>query len=75
MGLNFDELETFGKLRKIQRLGPFGMFRRLLSVWTHLQPTEIAKVVKKFFQFYAMNRHKVVILTPSFHAEVLNHFI
>lgn len=70
MGLTFDELETFGKLRKVHRLGPFGMFRRLLSVWNHLSPTVIAAQVKKFFRYYAMNRHKVITLTAAFHAEV-----
>jgi NAD+ synthase (glutamine-hydrolysing) len=58
MGLNFDELETFGKLRKIHRLGPVSMFRRLLPMWKHLKPEAIAEKVKKFFRYYAINRHK-----------------
>jgi hypothetical protein len=31
--MDFDDLETFGKLRKINKLGPVGMFRRLLPMW------------------------------------------
>jgi hypothetical protein len=46
------------------------MFRRLLSLWKHLHPNEVALLVKKFFMYYAQNRHKAVTLTPSFHAEV-----
>ncbi len=34
-----------------------------------LQPWEIAQKVKRFFSFYSMNRHKLVTLTPSYHAE------
>lgn len=72
MELDYDELETFGKLRKIHRLGPVSMYRRLLIMWNHLSPTEVATKVKKFFIYYAQNRHKTVVATPSFHAEVLH---
>ena len=30
---------------------------------------EIAVKVKRFFFFYAINRHKMTTLTPSYHAE------
>ena len=53
MEMTFEELQTFGKLRKVHRLGPFGMFRRLLSIWSFLEPTKVAEKVKKFFQYYA----------------------
>lgn len=42
MGLTFDQLETLGKLRKLNRLGPFGMFQRLLTIWNHINPVQIA---------------------------------
>ena len=71
MGMDFDDLETFGKLRKINKLGPVGMFRRLLPMWQgHLSTKEIANKVKTFFKFYAINRHKNIVLTPSIHVEV-----
>lgn len=38
MGLTFDELETFGKLRKIEKLGPVSLFRKLKNLWNHLTP-------------------------------------
>lgn len=45
------------------------MFQRLLGIWNHLAPAEIASKVKHFFLCYAKNRHKSTILTPSYHAE------
>lgn len=72
MGMSYDELGIFGKLRKIHRLGPCSMFKRLRAVdWADrgLSSSEIAKKVKKFFFFYSCNRHKMVTLTPSYHAE------
>lgn len=53
MEMDFDDLETFGKLRKNERLGPLGMFRRLLPMWPNLSATEIARKIKKFFMYYA----------------------
>ena len=41
------------------------MFRKLVDVWTHLSPTVVAQKVQRFFYFYAVNRHKMVTLTPS----------
>ena len=34
-----------------------------------LAPAEVAAKVKRFFAFYAANRHKATTLTPSYHAE------
>jgi len=45
------------------------MFKALLYTWPHLSPKEIGEKVKKFFKYYAMNRHKQTTLTPSYHAE------
>jgi hypothetical protein len=58
--------------------GPVSMFQQLLPVWSApaadggrgLTPSEVADKVKRFFRFYAMNRHKLTTLTPSYHAEV-----
>ena len=35
----------------------------------HISPKEVAVKVKRFFLYYAINRHKATILTPSYHAE------
>jgi NAD+ synthase (glutamine-hydrolysing) len=69
MGMSYAELDTFGKLRKIEKCGPVSMFEKLVVMWDHLKPREIAEKVKKFFRFYAINRHKATIVTPSYHAE------
>lgn len=45
------------------------MFERLLHLWSDKSPREIAEKVKKFFFFYSVNRHKMTVLTPSYHAE------
>ncbi|GAA99384.1 uncharacterized protein L969DRAFT_93843 [Mixia osmundae IAM 14324] len=70
MGMTYDELSIFGRLRKIDKCGPYSMFTKLASQWSGiLSPTEIAEKVKLFFIEYARNRHKMTTLTPSYHAE------
>ncbi|KAL6003084.1 hypothetical protein ACLOJK_023307 [Asimina triloba] len=32
-------------------------------------PLEVAVKVKHFFKYYSINRHKMTVLTPSYHAE------
>ncbi|KAI9870352.1 MAG: glutamine-dependent NAD(+) synthetase, partial [Pleopsidium flavum] len=79
MGMTYDELTTFGRLRKVHKLGPFGMFQRLAHEWgsdrkrgpdddapVH-EPRQVAEKVKRFFHFYAINRHKMTTLTPALH--------
>jgi len=70
MEMTYDELSIFGKLRKIEKCGPFSMFSKLVHEWgSELRPTQIAEKVKKFFFYYSINRHKMTTLTPSYHAE------
>jgi NAD+ synthase (glutamine-hydrolysing) len=69
MGMTYEELGIFGSLRKIQRCGPVSMFTTLVSTWRSLAPSEVAAKVKRFFFYYAINRHKLTVLTPSYHAE------
>ncbi|KAK6498782.1 glutamine-dependent NAD(+) synthetase [Arthrobotrys musiformis] len=70
MGMTYDELSVFGRLRKVEKCGPYAMFTRLLHVWyPRLTPAEIATKTKNFFYYYAINRHKQTTLTPSYHAE------
>ncbi len=70
MGMTYAELSVYGRLRKIGRCGPVSMFTRALRMWRdHLAPGEIARKVKFFFRMYAINRHKLTTLTPSYHAE------
>lgn len=77
MGMTYDELTTFGRLRKVHKLGPYGMFQRLVHDWGSdrdrgpdddrpvYEPAEIADKVKRFFHYYAINRHKTTVLTPA----------
>ncbi|SCZ87891.1 BZ3500_MvSof-1268-A1-R1_Chr2-3g05359 [Microbotryum saponariae] len=70
MGMTYDELSIYGRLRKIEKLGPYAMFTKLISLWGYkLSPLEIAEKVKLFFFEYARNRHKMTTITPSYHAE------
>eukprot|EP01112_Ceratiomyxa_fruticulosa_P017654 TRINITY_DN5544_c0_g2_i1.p1 TRINITY_DN5544_c0_g2~~TRINITY_DN5544_c0_g2_i1.p1 ORF type:complete len:705 (+),score=141.82 TRINITY_DN5544_c0_g2_i1:93-2207(+) len=69
MGMTYEELSVFGRLRKIERCGPVSMFQKLVHTWAHLEPEAVAKKVKMFFFYYCINRHKLTTLTPSYHAE------
>jgi NAD+ synthase (glutamine-hydrolysing) len=52
MDMTLHELSTFAKLRKEMRLGPVGMFTRLLKDWSGEKTSgQIAGVVKKFHKF------------------------
>ena len=70
MGMTYDELSVFGRLRKVEKLGVWGMFGKLCYMWgDHLTPRAIYEKTRRFYYFYAINRHKQTVLTPSYHAE------
>ncbi|CAM6096271.1 unnamed protein product [Calypogeia fissa] len=70
MGMTYEELSIYGRLRKIFRCGPVSMFQHLCHRWQgRLTPAEVATKVKDFFRYYSINRHKMTTLTPSYHAE------
>ena len=69
MGMTYEELGYFGRLRKISRCGPVSMFKKLMVTWSHLAPSEVAAKVKRFFYYYSVNRHKMTTITPAYHAE------
>lgn len=70
MGMTYNELSEFGRLRKQNYCGPYSMFCKLLATWNKTAtPEEVANKVKHFFRCYAINRHKMTVLTPSYHAE------
>lgn len=70
MGMTYEELSHFGKLRKQENCGPFSMYCKLVQTWSdRYTPAEVAEKVKHFFRCYAINRHKMTVLTPSYHAE------
>jgi NAD+ synthase (glutamine-hydrolysing) len=55
-----DETDTLlQRLRKESKLGPYGMFLRLVEEWGgegKLSPREIATKVKRFYHFHYINR-------------------
>lgn len=69
MGMTYDELSQYGKLRKVEGCGPYSMFCKLIHLWQDLTPAQVAEKVKFFFRYYSVNRHKMTVLTPSYHAE------
>jgi NAD+ synthase (glutamine-hydrolysing) len=79
MGMSYAELSIFGRLRKIGLCGPLSMYRALVNgvgldetsidAWAALPRADVAIKVKRFFKFYAINRHKMTTLTPAYHAE------
>ncbi|XP_063800244.1 glutamine-dependent NAD(+) synthetase [Pseudophryne corroboree] len=69
MGMTYDELSVYGKLRKIVKTGPYSMFCKLLLMWRGISPRQVAEKVKHFFRMYSINRHKMTTLTPAYHAE------
>ncbi|GKV39974.1 hypothetical protein SLEP1_g47660 [Rubroshorea leprosula] len=70
MGMTYEELSVYGGLPKIFRCGPVSMFKNLCYRWgATLTPSEVAVKVKHFFKYYSINRHKMTVLTPSYHAE------
>ncbi len=38
-------------------------------MWNHLSPREVYEKTRKFCYYYAINRHKMTVLTPSLHLE------
>ncbi len=70
MGMTYDELSIFGRLRKVNKLGPWGMYTKLLQLWSEkYSPRQIYEKTRQFFYYYAINRHKMTVITPSYHAE------
>ncbi|KAL9098268.1 MAG: hypothetical protein Q9163_006046 [Psora crenata] len=49
MGLLYTDLQVMGSLRKVEKMGPFSMFQRLVREWTRdkgMTPREVATKVK-----------------------------
>ncbi len=43
MGMTYDELSIFGRLRKVERCGPYSMFTKLLNEWAGIwSPSQVA---------------------------------
>eukprot|EP00834_Sanchytrium_tribonematis_P000165 NODE_4_length_77007_cov_1.156642.p5 type:complete len:712 gc:universal NODE_4_length_77007_cov_1.156642:55802-57937(+) len=69
MKMTYEELSIYGRLRKIFKCGPISMYNHLLLEWSPMPPKEVLDKVKTFFHYYGINRHKMAVITPSYHAE------
>lgn len=70
MGVTYAQLSEFGYLRKVAKLGPYSMYQKLLHLWGNkYSPREIYQKTRHFFYYYSINRHKMTVITPSYHAE------
>lgn len=68
MGITYEELDTLGKLRSLNRCGPYSMFTRLCSAFPSIPPAQHYSRVAFFFRKYAAYRHKMTVLPPAYHA-------
>jgi NAD+ synthase (glutamine-hydrolysing) len=67
--MTYEELSVLGRLRKVEKCGPYSIFTKLVHErGARLSPWQIAEKVKLFYFEYARNRHKMTTLTPSYHA-------
>jgi NAD+ synthase (glutamine-hydrolysing) len=67
MGMTYDDLALLGHLRSVMRLGPHSMRAKL----DELRPEAAelnSTLVRCFYGYYSINRHKVATLPPTFHA-------
>ena len=70
MGMTYNELSIYGRMRKVDKLGPYGMWSKLLHLWgDKMSPQQIYEKVRSFFWNYGINRHKMTTITPAYHAE------
>lgn len=48
MGMTYDELSIFGRLRKVEKRGPYSMFTKLVDEWAdRLSPGEVRDVKER----------------------------
>ena len=50
MGMTYDELSVFGRLRKVDKCGPYSMFTKLVHEWgSFLSPQQVRSVNTNYF--------------------------
>ncbi|KAL8715588.1 MAG: hypothetical protein Q9220_000924 [cf. Caloplaca sp. 1 TL-2023] len=70
MGCTYNELSTWGRLRKIEKLGPYSMFQRLRAgEWSQLTPRVVYERIRFLWTQFGLSRHKQEIMTPALFAE------
>jgi len=70
MGMTYAELSEFGTLRKVHKLGPYGMWEHLVHKWgPEISPRKVYEKVRFFYWCFNINRHKMTTMTPALHME------
>jgi hypothetical protein len=55
MGMTYDELSVFGRLRKIEKCGPYSMFTKLIHEWgSFLSPLQVGTMSSSSIEGSAM---------------------
>jgi len=45
MGMTYDELSVYGRLRKVEKCGPYSMFGKLVQEWgSFLSPLQVCQL-------------------------------
>lgn len=48
MGMTYDELSVFGRLRKVEKCGPYSMFTKLVHEWgSFLSPAQVSTQIPR----------------------------
>lgn len=46
MGMTYDELSVFGRLRKVEKCGPYSMFTKLVHEWgSYFSPIQVSDMI------------------------------
>ena len=70
MGCTYNELSIWGRLRKIEKLGPYSMFQRLrVGERSQLTPRVVYERIRSLWTQFGLSRHKQEIMTPALFAE------
>ena len=49
MGMTYDELSVYGRLRKVEKCGPYSMFGKLIQEWgTFLSPLQVSHLASLY---------------------------
>ncbi|RYH28661.1 hypothetical protein EON65_11370 [archaeon] len=75
MGMTYDELGVFGKLRKIYHCGPVKMFVKLLEVWKHITPSEVAEKVSRLPYMHVVLLTMCCYITYSFFKYICHEYV
>lgn len=47
MGMTYEELSVYGRLRNQQRCGPYSMFSKLVSAWKdRFTPSQVSQIIR-----------------------------